>query len=114
VKGGGDIQPHQRRSADLIRAAQGIRYYSPEVFPGLLQSEGYARAIMEPTGHADELLETRLRFRMGLAEVLTREPEPLQLWVVVGEAARHKNIGGKAVRRQQLRHVVQIAATVPM
>jgi hypothetical protein len=74
-----------------------IRYYSPEVFPGLLQGEGYARAIMAPTGHTNGVLETRLRFRLGLSEVLTRDKYPLELWVVVGEAALRKNIGGREV-----------------
>jgi len=113
VRGGGDIQPHQRRAADLINSAQTIRYYSPEVFPGLLQDEGYARAIMAPTGHTSDLLETRLRFRLDLAEVLTRDEQPLQLWVVVGEAALRKNIGGAAVMRSQLRHVVQVCRNRP-
>jgi transcriptional regulator with XRE-family HTH domain len=113
VRGGGDIQPHQRRAADLINAAQGIRYYSPEVFPGLLQDEGYARAIMAPTGHTNGVLETRLRFRLGLSEVLSREPGPLELWVVVGEAALRKNIGGKDVMRSQLRHVAQVCRDRP-
>jgi transcriptional regulator with XRE-family HTH domain len=113
VKGGGDIQPHQRRAADLIRAAHGIRYYSPEVFPGVLQSEGYARAIMAPSGHTNDLLETRLRFRVDLGEVLTRDEQPLQLWAVVGEAALHKSIGGKDIIRQQLRHVVTLCRDRP-
>ncbi len=108
VRGGGDIQPHQRRAADLINSAREIKYYSPEVFPGLLQDEGYARAIMAPTGHVSDMLETRLRFRLGLADVLTRDQHPLRLWVVVGEAALHKNIGGKAVMRDQLRHVARL------
>jgi len=113
VRGGGDIQPHQRRAADLINAAGGIRYYSPEVFPGLLQSEGYARAIMAPTGHTNDMLEIRLRFRLGLADVLTREENPLELWVVVGEAALRKNIGGKDVMQRQLRHVAKLCRDCP-
>jgi transcriptional regulator with XRE-family HTH domain len=113
VRGGGDIQPHQRRAADLINAAREIKYYSPEVFPGLLQDEGYARAIMAPTGHTSDMLETRLRFRLGLADVLTRDQHPLRLWVVVGEAALHKNIGGREVMRAQLRHVVELCRDRP-
>jgi transcriptional regulator with XRE-family HTH domain len=113
VKGGGDIQPHQRRAADLIRAAHGIRFYSPEVFPGMLQTEGYARAIMAPSGHTNDLLETRLRFRLELGEVLTRDERPLQLWAVIGEAALHKNIGGKEIMRQQLRHILNLCRERP-
>lgn len=108
VKGGGDIQAHQRRAADLIRAARTLSYYSPEVFPGTLQSERYARAIMAPTGHYTEILETRLRFRLELGDVLTRDEQPLHLWAVVGEATLRKNIGGPEVMRAQLRHVARL------
>lgn len=61
IPGGGDIQPHQRRVGDLIRAARRMDYYSPEIFHGLLQEERYARAIMAPTGHTSDALEHRLR-----------------------------------------------------
>ncbi|HEV8529059.1 MAG TPA: helix-turn-helix transcriptional regulator [Actinomycetes bacterium] len=108
VRGGGDIQPHQRRAADLINSARMINYYSPEVFVGVLHEEGYARALMAPNGHTNDVLETRLRFRLGLSQVLTREEAPLELWAVVGEAALHKNIGGREVLRRQLQHVVRL------
>jgi Domain of unknown function (DUF5753) len=113
IRGGADIQPHQRRAADLIRAAHAINYYSPEVFPGMLQHEGYARATMAPDGHVTDVLETRLRFRLDLGEVLTRSAAPLRLWAVVGEAALRKNVGGTAVMREQLRHVVELCRSLP-
>lgn len=113
VTGGTDIQPHQRRAADLIKGAQSIRYYSPEVFPGVLQSEDYARAIMAPTGHTTKVLETRLRFRLSLADALTRAENPLSLWAVVGEATLRKNVGGKEVLRHQLRHVARLCRERP-
>lgn len=113
VRGGGDIQPHQRRAGDLIRASREVRYYCPEAFHGLLQQEDYARAIMAPSGHTDDVLETRLRYRLGMAEVLTREEQPLQFWAVVGEAALRKNFGGKDVMRRQLQHVAKLCRTLP-
>lgn len=113
ISGGADIQPHQRRAADLIRASQRMSFYSPELFHGLLQEEGYARAIMAPTGHLSKIMENRLRFRLALSEVLTRKEEPLQLWAVIGEAALRKNIGGKDVMRRQLRHVVRLCREYP-
>lgn len=113
VPRGGDIQPHQRRSADLIKAASGIKYYSPEVFPGVLQSKGYAQAIMAPTGHLPAKFEVRLNFRLQLAEVLTRNEEPLELWAVIGEAALRKNIGGREVMREQLLHVAGLCRQRP-
>ncbi|MGH3621419.1 MAG: helix-turn-helix domain-containing protein [Sciscionella sp.] len=113
IRGGADIQPHQRRAADLIRAAQAINFYSPEVFPGMLQHEGYARAMMAPDGHLTDILETRLRFRLELGEVLTRSAQPLRLWAVVGETALRKNVGGATVMREQLRHVAGLCRNLP-
>ncbi|MPZ84746.1 MAG: helix-turn-helix domain-containing protein [Actinophytocola sp.] len=113
VRGGGDIQPHQRRAGDLIRAAQAIRYYCPEAFHGVLQHEDYARAVMAPTGHIDHVLETRLRYRLDLADALSREPQPLEFWAVVGEAALRKNFGGQAVMSRQLRHVAELCRARP-
>ncbi|MBP2324620.1 transcriptional regulator with XRE-family HTH domain [Kibdelosporangium banguiense] len=108
VPGGGGIQAHQRRAADLIKAARTIRYYSPEMFPGVLQTRDYARAILAPTGHLAEKLEIYLNFRLTLGAVLTRPQQPLGLWVVVSEAALHKNIGGRKVMSSQLQHVAQL------
>ncbi|MBE1467697.1 helix-turn-helix domain-containing protein [Kibdelosporangium phytohabitans] len=105
---GGEIWPHQRRSSDLINAATRIGYYSPEIFPGVLQARGYARAIMAPTGHMTDKLEIRINFRLTLGEALTREDDPLELWAVIGEAALHKNIGGCEAMREQLTHVVEL------
>ncbi|GAA4530741.1 helix-turn-helix domain-containing protein [Amycolatopsis samaneae] len=113
VTGGGDIQPHQRRAADLIKAARSIRYYCPEAFHGVLQSEEYARAIMAPTGHLTKEMETRLRFRLDQADALTRDEQPLEIWAVIGEAALHKNVGGKEVRRHQLQHVARLCRELP-
>ncbi len=114
VAGGSDIHPHQRRAGDLIKAAHRMRFYSPEVFPGLLQEESYARAIMAPTGHVNGVLETRLRFRLGLSDVLTRADQPpLHLWAIVGEAALRKNIGGPTVMKRQLRHVADVCRACP-
>lgn len=113
IPGGADIQPHQRRAGDLIRAAHAINFYSPEIFFGILQDEGYARAMMAPDGHMTDVLETRLRFRLELGEVLTRSEQPLRLWAVVGEAALRKNVGGPAVMREQLRHVAALCRELP-
>ena len=68
---------------------------------------------MAPDGHTTDLLETRLRFRLDLAEVLTRDEQPLRLWAVVGEAALHKNIGGQAAMRAQLWHVIDLCRRLP-
>ncbi|ONI77752.1 hypothetical protein ALI144C_30375 [Actinosynnema sp. ALI-1.44] len=113
VPRGAAIQPHQRRCADVIAAATAIQYYSPEIFPGILQSRSYAQAIMARWGHTTDKLGVRLNFRLTLSEVLTRPEEALELRAVVGEAALHKNIGGYAVMREQLTHVRDLCRQQP-
>jgi len=83
--------------------------FEPMVFPGLMQTEGYAQAITEATGfvrrdHAERFVS----FRVARAKRLTDE-EPLHLHVVLGEAALRLNVGSAAVRREQFRHLVSLA-----
>lgn len=81
------------------------------VFPGLLQCEGYARAIVAdgPAEVAAADVEQRVKVRMERQQLLTREQEPLRLWVVVDEAALHRQVGGPDVLRDQLAHVLRMS-----
>jgi hypothetical protein len=42
-------------------------------------------------------------------KVLDREPEPLQVWSVLDEAALRRLVGGTEVMRAQLRHLMRLA-----
>src|SRR2546429_5795007 len=47
--------------------------------------------------------------RLERQQFLTRESRPLYLWAVIGEAALRNNIGGEAVMREQIRHLISSA-----
>jgi hypothetical protein len=95
----------------LEAAASIIRTFELQFVHGLLQTEDYARAVTL-LGHAaatDEDIERRVRLRLGRQQLLTG-PKPPQLWSVLDEGALRRPVGGRAVMRAQMSHLVEISA----
>ena len=80
-----------------------ISEWEAQVVPGLLQTDEYARAVIEAgAGVRDaELVERRLGLRMARQTVLTRDPSPT-FTMVLDEAVLHREVGGPGVLRRQL------------
>lgn len=88
---------------DLESTAVEIHMYVDQLVPGLLQTEGYARALLR-TGRTlrDEVhLEERVLNRLGRQEMLNG-PDAPYLWVVLNEGVIRRAIGGPDIMRQQL------------
>ncbi|WP_043740282.1 helix-turn-helix domain-containing protein [Nocardia carnea] len=86
--------------------ALSARHYQTSFIPGLLQTEQYAMAVIDtymPKLEASDL-ERRARARMDRAAVLAKD-EPLELWVVLDEAAIRGVVGGSDVMSGQLRRL---------
>ncbi|WP_458246468.1 helix-turn-helix domain-containing protein [Streptomyces sp. MAI_2237] len=88
----------------LEGAARIIRSYEPHFVPGLLQTEEYARAVMEAgtigqTG--PETIDRHVSLRMARQKLLDR-PDPPHLWVVMDETVlkRPVSIRGEVMREQ--------------
>jgi len=95
----------------LEQGASVIRCYEVQFIPGLLQTEDYARAVIQ-LGHSDATpaeVERRVSLRMERRRLITR-PDPPRLWAVIDEAAFHRPIGGDATMRRQIQHLIDIAA----
>jgi transcriptional regulator with XRE-family HTH domain len=93
----------------LEEAASRIRCYEVQFVPGLLQTEDYVRAVTL-LGHPDapgHEVERRVGLRMRRQSLLARE-EPPHFWAVVDEAALRRPLGGVAVMRRQLRHLIEV------
>jgi transcriptional regulator with XRE-family HTH domain len=108
----GDLLPSWLQSyLDLEAAASLIRTYELQFVPGLLQTEAYARAVIE-LGHSrakpDEI-DRRVSVRMSRRQLLTRQGAPL-LWVVIDEAVLRRPIGGRNVLRGQIEALVEAHA----
>src|SRR5580692_1290060 len=91
-----DILPAWFRTAvGLEEAATLIRAYEPQVLPGLLQTEGYIRAITAASFPAatEDFSERAVALRLARQQLLTR-PNPPQYWVVLEETVLRRPIGG--------------------
>lgn len=88
----------------LEGAARIVRSYEPHFVPGLLQTEDYARAVMEAgtIGNAGgEAVERHVSLRMERQRLLERA-DPPHLWVVMDETVlrRPVSIDGRVMRDQ--------------
>jgi len=94
----------------LEGGAASIRNFEPVVVPGLLQTEEYARAMFRsgPRELDRDEVERRVEVRLARQEILTHDDRP-RLWAVIDEAVIRRLVGGPAVMRDQLRHLVDAA-----
>ena len=80
-----------------------ISEWEAQVVPGLLQTDEYARAVIEVGADVGdtETIERRLEVRMARQGVLTRDPPPT-LRIILDEAVLHRAVGGQGVLHRQL------------
>jgi hypothetical protein len=90
--------------------ASTIRTFQLAVIPGILQTPGYANALMrrDPSELSAKEIDDRVEVRMKRQEILTGN-DPVRLWAVIDEAALIRSTGGDAVMRGQMRHLVEMA-----
>ncbi|MEU1425793.1 helix-turn-helix transcriptional regulator [Nocardia sp. NPDC005746] len=95
----------------LEAAAVGYVAYQPDLIPGLLQTEAYDRALMKVRwpGEPDEDRDRRVQIKQRRQIAITRKHLPLDLDVVIGQAALHCSVGGPAVMANQLRHLADVS-----
>jgi transcriptional regulator with XRE-family HTH domain len=93
--------------------ARSISNYQSLFVPGLLQTEDYARAVIQGTlPHASaEEVENRVLARMERQALLTRD-DPPRLWAIMDEAAVRRQVGGRQVMADQLGRLRE-AASLP-
>ncbi|MEU3147289.1 MULTISPECIES: helix-turn-helix transcriptional regulator [unclassified Streptomyces] len=97
-------------AAELETRARTISEYAPMLVPGLLQTEGYARALTTATMPyaTAEVVNGYVRARLERQKILADPARPL-LWVVLNETVLRVPVGGPVVMASQLRHVLQMA-----
>ena len=86
--------------------ATSLLSYEPLLVPGLLQIESYARAVIAASGrevNVDEQVEAR----MERQSILAAQNAPM-LVVVLDEGMLHRPVGGSAVMRDQLLHLLEL------
>lgn len=99
-----DFPAHEATAHDLY-------IYEHSVFPGLIQTERYMRAVVGsvPNIRADEV-GRRVSGRLTRQEVLTREEsQPPRLWALVDEAALRRPVAAPEVMYEQCMHALEVS-----
>jgi transcriptional regulator with XRE-family HTH domain len=95
----------------LEAAAATIRTYEVACVPGLLQTPDYARAVIHagrPDLHPKQV-ERWVELRMARQALLAQD-DPPELVALLDESLLRRPVGGRAVMRDQLRHLAKAVA----
>jgi hypothetical protein len=106
----GVIPPGFEVFVGLESEAAKLLRYDVELIPGLLQTGAYYEAYLSRArrGGDPEVIEAKVRFRLARQERLA-DPDGLQLWSIMNEACLRRSVGGRAVMKEQLRHLREAA-----
>ncbi|WP_374774602.1 helix-turn-helix transcriptional regulator [Streptomyces sp. NBC_01310] len=97
---------HFAAAAEAEALATSIREYAPQLIPGLLQTEAYAREVFR-AGHptaAEEAIDELVMNRLARAALLSDPTTPL-LWCVLDETVLRRAGDHRAVLAGALRHI---------
>ncbi|MEU7926999.1 helix-turn-helix transcriptional regulator [Micromonospora sp. NPDC049801] len=102
------VMPWFREWVTIEQEATALRSFQPLVLPGLLQTEGYARALHQGASPllGDEM-EQQVAARMQRQGILSREKPPLFV-AVLDDTVLERPVGGPAVMREQLQHLIEV------
>jgi transcriptional regulator with XRE-family HTH domain len=101
------FQDYARLEADAVE----VNFFSTLTVPGLLQTEEYARSMLEARipPLAEEVIQQRAAARMARQEILRCWPAPM-VTAVIDESVLRRRIGGAEVQRKQLRHLLDLGS----
>ncbi|WP_431907279.1 helix-turn-helix domain-containing protein [Micromonospora carbonacea] len=95
---------------DAERGATQLRYFEPNLIPGLFQTEEYARAVLRLDPRLTEgEVEHRVSTRIERQAVLAREDPPQVVVVVDEHAVRRISEGAEKMMSEQLLQLVACA-----
>jgi transcriptional regulator with XRE-family HTH domain len=107
-----DVLPGPHQDYIILESTASAAWnYEPQLVPGLLQTEDYARALAA-TSLVRETREEQEQFvqaRLARQQILTKE-QPLQLWAILGEAALRQMVGGAKIMQAQLQRLTELAS----
>ena len=92
--------------------ASAMRLYYPELIPGLLQTEHYARAVIRAVrpGYDEESVERRVAARLARQKALLDRAASPELRCVLNEAVLRRQVGDRHVMGTQLRALADAAS----
>jgi transcriptional regulator with XRE-family HTH domain len=98
------VEEHEQR-------AVGLRIWQPSSLSGLLQTEGFALALLRTfPGATTEQIDARLAARIARQAILTREASAAPMvWFLVDEAALRRRVGSALIMADQLERLLTLA-----
>lgn len=106
-----DVYPEWFRSwVDAEQRASVIRMWQPLLVPGILQTDGYIRAVYEAWRAVDgnQKIDADVAARLERQTVLDRETPP-SFGAVIDESVLYREIGGPKVMHEQLNHLAEMS-----
>ncbi|MFJ3637719.1 Scr1 family TA system antitoxin-like transcriptional regulator [Streptomyces sp. NPDC090112] len=100
---------HFAAAAEAEALATAIREYAPQLIPGLLQTEAYAREVFR-AGHptaTEEVIDELVVNRLARSALLQEPTTPL-FWCVLDEAVLRRVGDSKTVLAEALRHIAKL------
>lgn len=111
-----DASPHDLdHFVSLEAEAAEIRVFSVPFLYGLLQTEAYARALLDATfgNLGRDAVDGLVSIRIGRQEILT-SAEPPTLRVILDESILRRSVGGPSVMRAQLEWLLVLSQRVDL
>jgi transcriptional regulator with XRE-family HTH domain len=94
----------------IEREATLIRWFEQSIVPGLLQTEAYARTILEVGSlHTEAEIERLVAARLDRQSILI-QPEPPTLIAIIDENVLHRAIGNASIMAAQCEHLLDCAS----
>ncbi|MEV0438021.1 helix-turn-helix transcriptional regulator [Streptomyces spectabilis] len=93
----------------LEAQALGLQQYAPSIVPGLLQTEPYARTLLQAAGPIDEdALTEDVVARMGRQALLSRTDDQPEFRAIIDEAVLRRPLADHKEWQGQLAHLLQV------
>jgi transcriptional regulator with XRE-family HTH domain len=102
--------PWFREWPSIEREALSLRSWELAGIPGLLQTAGYARAMLRgalPDAN-EEQVEEQVSARLQRQEILERRDPPM-LWAIMDEGTLRRRVGDAGIMREQLDHLIGVS-----
>ncbi|MDP4500682.1 helix-turn-helix domain-containing protein [Nonomuraea turcica] len=109
-----DVLPEEyTRFLGLEAEATSQRSWEPQIVPGLLQTEDYAREIIVASRGIARIthsgVRSRVEARLDRQRRVLHRPEPCRLTVVLDESALMRRFGEPSVMREQMEHLLELS-----
>lgn len=108
MREGGSVKVWFAGWVDAEAKAHTLRVWQPIIFPGILQTPDYTRALFAVTGMGDDRIVEFVQSRLDRQAVL-EEPEPPSVVAVLDELVLHRLIGSPEVMQEQTRRIIELS-----